>query len=131
MIRRVVVFLSSASAAAALLLSSCIGGGDKGITSSVKDSGYTRALQRQFYAAWEQPESVAAPRGKISVPVEIEIDRTGRVVRFRIAQTSGYREVDQSIRQIGRRIREVDPPPIGPEAKRLKLRINFDLDVRR
>jgi TonB family protein len=128
---RGVIFVAKLSAVSALLLTSCIGGGDKGIATTVTDSGYTRALQSQFNAAWEQPASVAAPSGKISVPVEVEIDRDGRVAAFRIAQPSGIREVDNSIRAIGKRIRQVDPPPVTADAKRLKLRINFDLDVRR
>ena len=131
MSRRFVVFLACRCAASALLLTSCIGGGDKGIATTVTDSGYTRALRSQFNAAWEQPESVGAPSGTISVPVEVEIERSGRVAAFRIVQPSGIREVDNSIRTIGKRIRQVDPPPVTADAKRLKLRINFDLDVKR
>ena len=115
----------------ALFLAGCIGGGEKNTAVAINDSRYTHALHSRFYAAWEQPDSVAAPRGKISVPADVEIDRNGRVLRFEIAKSSGYREIDDSIRAAGKRVRQVDPPPLPAETTRLKLRVNFDLDVKR
>ena len=117
--------------ATALFLAGCIGGGEKNTAVAINDSRYTHALHSRFYTAWEQPDSVAAPRGKISVPADVEIDRNGRVLRFKIATPSGDRAIDDSIRAAGKRVRQVDPPPIPAESKRLKLRVNFDLDVKR
>lgn len=119
------------SLAAGLLLTGCFGGGGKKTNAAIDDSRYTRELHNRFYGAWTQPESVSAPRGKISVPVDVEIDRDGRVRRFKIAQSSGYRAVDDSIRAAGKLLRQVDPPPIAAGAERLQLRVHFDLDVRR
>jgi TonB family protein len=118
-------------ATAFLLMTGCFGGGNKRTTSAINDSRYTHALHSRFYAAWEQPDSLAAPRGKISVPADVEIDRSGRVLRFKIAQPSGYPALDASIRAAGKRVPQVDPPPIPSETNRLKLRVNFDLDVKR
>ena len=128
---RRVIRLTILQTAIALFLAGCIGGGDKKTAVAINDSRYTHALHSRFYAAWEQPDSVAAPRGKISVPADVEIDRSGRVLRFKIAKSSGYRAIDDSIRAAGKRVRQVDPPPIPAETTRLKLRVNFDLDVRR
>jgi TonB family protein len=114
-----------------LLLTGCFGGGNKQTASAINDSRYTHALHSRFYAAWEQPDRLAAPRGRISVPADIEIDRSGRVLRFKIAQSSGYPALDASIRAAGKRVRQVNPPPIPSETDRLKLRVNFDLDVER
>lgn len=116
--------------AAALLLAGCFGGGPKRAPATITDSRYTHQLHNRFYAAWVQPEIVAAPRGKISVPADVEIARSGRVLRFEIAQPSGYRELDDSVRRAGRSVREVAPPPLIGGAERLRLRVYFDLDVK-
>ena len=129
--RRALLHLTSLHLAVMLLLAGCIGGGDKNTAVAINDSRYTHALHSRFYAAWEQPDTIAAPRGKISVPAEVEIDRNGRVLRFKIAKSSGYRAIDDSIRAAGKRVRQVDPPPLPSETTRLKLRVNFDLDVKR
>lgn len=115
---------------AALLIVGCFGGGSTRAT-AINDSRYQNALHSRFYTAWQQPESLAAPRGKISVPADVDINRDGRVVRFKIAQPSGYRALDDSIRAAGRRVPQVDPPPLPSGTKQVRLRINFDLDVKR
>jgi TonB family protein len=116
--------------AGVLLLAGCFGGGSTRAT-AINDSRYQNALHSQFYTAWQQPESLAAPRGKISVPADVDINGNGRVVRFKIAQPSGYRVLDESIRAAGKRVRQVDPPPLPSGTKQVRLRINFDLDVKR
>ena len=64
-------------------------------------------------------------------PVIVDINGNGRVVRFKIAQPSGYRALDDSIRAAGKRVGQVDPPPLPDGTKQVRLRINFDLDVKR
>ena len=114
-----------------VMLAGCFGGGGGGATRPSKESSrYSHSLHSQFYRAWQQPDSVSAPRGKVSVPVDVEIDQRGRVSRFRIAQSSGFPKIDASIRDVGRRVKQVEPPP-GPIDGRFKLRIYFDLDVKR
>jgi TonB family protein len=117
------------AACAALLLSGCFGGGAR--NTSAPDSRYSHALHGRFYRAWQQPANLNAPRGKISVPVDVEIESSGRVARFRIQRPSGYPEVDASIMAVSKVVREVDPPPVGPPNRRFKLRVYFDLDVKR
>jgi TonB family protein len=114
----------------ALFLAGCFGGGSTRAT-AINDSRYQNALHSRFYTAWQQPDSLAAPRGKISVPADVDINRDGRVLRFKIAQPSGYRALDDSIRAAGKRVRQVDPPPLPSGTKQLRLRIKFDLDVKR
>jgi TonB family protein len=121
---------TSLQLAAVLLLAGCFGGGSTRAT-AINDSRYQNALHSRFYTAWQQPDSLAAPRGKISVPADVDINRDGRVVRFKIARPSGYRALDDSIRAAGKRVRQVDPPPLPNGTKQVRLRINFDLDVKR
>jgi TonB family protein len=88
-------------------------------------------LRARFYEAWVQPEGVTAPRGRIVVPVDVQIDERGRVVRFKIATSSGLRALDESIAAIRGQVKKVDPPPMSLPNGRFDLRINFELDVKR
>ena len=118
------------AAVAALLFGGCFGGGGSRSGAAV-DPRYSNMLHGRFYRAWEQPAGLNAPRGKISVPVDVQIDAGGRVSNFKIAQPSGHPELDASIRAAGRRVREVEPPPTTGTGGAFKLRIFFDLDVKR
>ena len=114
----------------ALLLSACASGGSR--TASSREAGrYRHRMHNRFYEAWVQPRSVPAPRGKISVPVDVQIDGAGQVRRFHIAKPSGYAAIDESIRNVGRRVTKVAPPPVASSNERFDLRIFFELDVKR
>ncbi len=113
----------------ALLFTSCSGRVEKRSASAAPSGRYSHTLHSRFYEAWVQPKIVGAPRGKVSVPVDVRIDPRGRVLSFTPAKLSGYQRVDQSIAAVGRRVRKVAPPPIT--SGEYKLRIYFDLDVRR
>ena len=117
--------------ASALLFAGCFGGGGKRGGAAAVDPGYSNMLHGRFYRAWEQPAVLNAPRGKISVPVDVQIDSAGRVSAFKITEPSGYPELDASIRAAGKRVRQVEPPPSGAANGAFKLRIYFDLDVKR
>ena len=114
---------------AALLLANCSGGSGSRGSSAAGSGRYAHVLHSRFYEAWAQPEVVGAPRGKVSVPVDVRIDPRGRVLSFKPARLSGYPKVDASIAAVGRRVRKVAAPPIS--RGEYKLRINFDLDVKR
>ena len=113
----------------ATLFVGCFGGGSSRGPAPV-DSRYSNLLHSRFYRAWEQPAVLNAPRGKISVPVDVQIDARGRVSGFTIAQPSGYPELDASIRAVARKVRKVEPPPSAEGSKVFQLRIFFDLDVK-
>lgn len=114
--------------AVALLFANCSGGGAKRSVSAAAGR-YGHTLHDRFYEAWVQPKMVGAPRGKVSVPVDVRIDERGRVLSFKAANSSGYRKIDESIAAVGKRVRKVPAPPIA--RGEYKLRINFDLDVKR
>lgn len=112
--------------AVVLVFASCSGGGGR---PSAPPGRYSHTLHSRFYEAWVQPEMVGAPRGKVSVPVDVRIAPSGRVLSFEMVRSSGYPRIDASIRAVGRRVRKVAPPPLT--SGEYKLRINFDLDVKR
>jgi TonB family protein len=129
--RRLLVYTNALLASAALVLSSCanLGGGSRTATSV--DSKYSHQLHSRFYTAWQQPASVAATRGRITVVADVTVDVQGRVKKFKVVQPSGYREIDDSVRAAGRSVKQVEPPPLPTGTDRLQLRVYFDLDVRR
>ncbi len=114
----------------ALFLCSCFGSPRRS-ASSAATGAYAHRLHNRFYEAWEPPPSVGVPHGKIVVPVDIEIDKSGTVTDFRMARESGYPGVDASIRAISRKVREVESPPFALRHGHYHLRINFELDVER
>ena len=114
----------------AAVLLACCSSGTSGRGGSTREAGrYSHLLHSRFYEAWVQPEIVGAPRGKISVPVDVRIDARGRVVSFKPLRLSAYPKIDASVVAVGRRVRKVAPPPTS--GGEFKLRINFDLDVKR
>ncbi len=113
----------------ALLFTSCSGGVEKRSASAAPSGRYSHTLHSRFYEAWVQPKIVGAPRGKVSVPVDVRIDPRGRVLSFTPAKLSGYQRVDESIAAVGRGVRKVAPPPIT--SGEYRLRVYFDLDVKR
>ena len=98
---------------------------------SVAAGRYGHQMHDRFYEAWRQPPAVALPHGKISVPVDVKIASDGRVSDFRIVKPSGNDRIDKSIAAIGAKITQVPPPPDTPPQGHFKLRIYFELDVRR
>jgi TonB family protein len=91
---------------------------------------YSHTLHDRFYEAWQQPASIGLPPGKISVPVDVTIDNTGRVLGFRIVKSSGNERIDSSIAAVGKIVTRVAPPPVTTSGKPFQLRIYFELDVR-
>jgi TonB family protein len=120
--------LTTLCLAAMLLFSGCFGGG--GSRNARPDPKYSNDLHNRFYRAWVQPRAITAPPGRISVPVDVRIDESGRVASFKIAKRSGYAALDESIMAIPQRVTQVPPPPATTRRGMFRLRIFFDLDVR-
>ena len=117
------------SVAAVVLFASC-GGSDRS-RSGREASRYSHRMHNRFYEAWLPPPTLTAPRGKISIPVDVSIDENGRVRRFNIMKSCGHPEIDASVREVGRRVKRVAPPPETAENGRFNLRVFFELDVKR
>lgn len=115
--------------AAGFLFASCSSSQKSGAASGAAGS-YSHALHTRFYEAWVEPEEVRrTARRKISVPVDVLIDKRGRVQSFKPLKRSGFPAFDASVAAVGRRVRKVAPPPDGNEE--FRLRIHFVLDIER
>ena len=117
--------------ALAVMLPACAGGSGSTARQARAQSRYSHTLHDRFYEAWQQPPTVGATYGKVSVPVDVEINARGRIVSFALVRPSGYPRIDASIRAVRGRVRRVPPPPGLAEGATFRLRINFDLDVKR
>ncbi|MBV9008382.1 MAG: TonB family protein [Verrucomicrobia bacterium] len=90
---------------------------------------YGDMLHDRFYRAWTQPQSVVASGAKFSALARIRIEKDGRVSGFKVVQPSGNVLVDQSVREVGGKVRQVDalPPGIGSSGH-YDVNINFELN---
>lgn len=111
-----------------LLLSGCAGGRSTYSGASAEASRYSHRMHNRFFEAWT-PRLSASPRGKLSVPVDVQIDRGGQILSFKIVRPSGNRDFDSSIAAVARKVTRVTPPPLGRSQHQFNLRIYFDLDV--
>jgi TonB family protein len=114
-----------------LLAAGCAGPPPQPALNSAVTDRYGHTLHDRFYEAWQQPAAVRLPTGQISVPVDVTIDNTGRVVGFRIVKPSGNIRIDNSIAAVEKTVRQVAPPPGIAPGKIFRLRIYFELDVTR
>jgi TonB family protein len=91
------------------------GTGDAKGTSSGESSleGYVGLLTNRFQAAWNQPTSEMALGKTLSVTVRIRIEADGAVTNFEIVEGSGNAVVDDSVREAGKRLARLPPPPNG------------------
>lgn len=80
---------------------------------SAEAAGYYRMLHERFSSEWEQPMSVVATGAKMSALVKVRIEQDGRISEFSIARSSGNVLVDESIAEIAKRVKKVDPLPGG------------------
>lgn len=112
----------------AVLLSGCASGSAPSANQSAEASRYSHLMHNRFYEAW-MPRLSPSPRGNLSVPVDVRIDRSGRLLSFKIVRPSGNEEFDRSVAAVAQKVPHVAPPPISGSQHRFDLRIFFDLDV--
>ncbi len=113
----------------AALSTGCASSGGSSHALSQEAILYSQRMHDRFHVAWKPPEFVRGASGKVSVPIDVQIDDKGRVVQFKIVQSSGNEEIDRSIRDVGKKITQVAPPPLTGSDRYFDLRIYFELDV--
>jgi TonB family protein len=96
---------------------------------SAQFAWYHQLIHDRFYAQWEQPTSLYGAGKKFLVQVEIRIERNGTISSFEIIKESGNFVMDESVRQVGRRVQKIEPLPEGlGSGGAYTIRINFELD---
>jgi hypothetical protein len=116
--------------AVALCLAGCFGGAHRDSYNRGQAELYAHQLHDRFYERWIPPESVPGQHGKVSVPVDVRIDQSGRLVDFNIVQLSGRPAIDKSVAAVATTVPRVHPPPFHLHGRYYELRIYFELDVK-
>jgi TonB family protein len=90
------------------------GGNGPGSGSGSGDSAlaaYVGILTNRFQAAWNQPTGEMTMGKTLEVTVKLKVEADGRVTEFTIIEGSGNAVVDDSVREAGKRITRLPPPP--------------------
>jgi colicin import membrane protein len=118
-----------------------IGGAAEAVGKSVSGStqiempgpgGQAYAPYRSYLAAfykerWRKPTSIAAATA--GVTVEVVIARDGRLADWRVVRGSGFRELDQSIKDLIQRYPRLLPLPEGSTDPQRTFKILFTLEA--
>jgi TonB family protein len=76
-------------------------------------SGYAQTIKMRFDSAWDQPRGQIPPGSHLVATVRLKIQPDGTVSEFTVVQGSGNPVVDETIREAGRKITRLPPPPGG------------------
>ncbi|HEY0792540.1 MAG TPA: TonB family protein [Chthoniobacterales bacterium] len=90
------------------------GGSGRGQGSRSGDlSGYAQTIKLRFDSAWDQPRGQIPPGSHLVATVRLKIQPDGTVSEFTLMQGSGNPVVDETVRDAGRKITRLPPPPGG------------------
>lgn len=92
-------------------------------------NSYRKMLHDRFHSAWEQPTSIVAPGTKISALVKIRVEKDGRISDFTIVRASGNVVVDESVAEVAKRVKQVDPLPTAIARGREHFDVNINFEV--
>jgi TonB family protein len=76
-------------------------------------AAYVGILTNRFQTAWNQPTSEMALGKTLQVTVKLKVEADGTVTEFVIVEGSGNAVVDDSVRDAGKKITKLPPPPNG------------------
>ncbi|MSU32486.1 MAG: TonB family protein [Pedosphaera sp.] len=88
---------------------------------------YTSYLSSFYKLRWKKPTTLNVDRGEVGA--EIVILRNGIVKSFRITDPSRIRALDDSVREVLDRNRQLRPLPDGTEDSERTISIRFDLSA--
>ncbi len=88
---------------------------------------YGSYLGAFYKERWRKPSSISARSAFVGV--EIDVARDGRVVDMRMDEKSGHRELDDSVRDVILRYKQLRPLPDGTTDAKRTFRIKFTLEA--
>jgi TonB family protein len=74
---------------------------------------YAEVIKNRFQAAWNQPRGEIAAGTQLVATVRLRIQPDGTLTEFTLIEGSGNSVVDESVREAGRKISHLPPPPGG------------------
>lgn len=88
---------------------------------------YGSYLGAFYKERWRKPSSISARTAYVGV--EIDVARDGRVVDMRMEEKSGHRALDDSVRDVIQRYKQLRPLPDGTTDAKRTFRIKFTLEA--
>lgn len=88
---------------------------------------YGSYLVAFYKLRWKKPTTLSVDHGEVEA--EITVQRNGRVTAFRLVKPSGIRALDDSVREVLDRNRDLRPLPEGTTDPERRITIRFDLSA--
>lgn len=88
---------------------------------------YGSYLMAFYKLRWKKPTTLSVDHGEVEA--EITVQRNGRVTAFRLVKPSGIRALDDSVREVLDRNRDLRPLPEGTTDTERRITIRFDLSA--
>lgn len=88
---------------------------------------YGSYLMAFYKLRWKKPTTLNVDHGEVEA--EITVQRNGRVSAFRLVTPSGIRALDDSVREVLERNRDLRPLPDGTTDTERRITIRFDLSA--
>ena len=88
---------------------------------------YGSYLMAFYKLRWKKPTTLNVDHGEVEA--EITVQRNGRVSAFRLVKPSGMRALDDSVREVLDRNRDLRPLPEGTTDPERRITIRFDLSA--
>jgi len=103
--------------------------GAGGGAQSSEFASYGKMLHDRFFSEWTQPTTSVPAGARMSALVRIRIERDGRISKFNIIRPSGNVVIDESVAEVAKRVKRVDPLPGGlGNGSFHEVNINFELN---
>lgn len=100
-------------------------GADKGLKFEEVD----RAIIDGFKKNWLPPDATNLTADQRAVPLQVAINREGRVVSFKLLRSSGSEAMDSSVKKAADKLHKIDRAlPPGYPGERYEVQINFHVE---
>ena len=105
------------------------GSGVSGDKSGIRLEEVDRAIIDSFLRNWTPPNANKLPLDQRSAHMEVTINREGRLVRFKLAKTSGSAELDNSVIEAGDRLDKIGKElPASYPHDLYEFQVNFHVE---
>jgi len=88
-----------------------------------------RAIIDGFKKNWLPPDATNLTADQRAVPLQVAINREGRVVSFKLLRSSGSEAMDSSVQKAADKLHKIDRVlPPGYPGERYEVQINFHVE---
>jgi TonB family protein len=103
--------------------------GSAGADQGLKFEEVDRAIIDGFKKNWLPPDATNLTADQRAVPLQVAINREGRVVSFKLLRSSGSEAMDSSVQKAADKLHKIDRVlPPGYPGERYEVQINFHVE---